>query len=452
MRPLHEFDGPELAWPIFAAVHERLMASGSLASGAVDDVLHTIWLVERCDGEVRNGGVGQLFFNLGRQGVEGAEMASALRRVGADEAADIIEARWTWLGQRGRKRKLFDSGFFDAPASVLKPLAAESERWFALEPAVRTQLGEWVHTRRDHPAVRALLDSGEVEAPTFFNGRSRLHQAVDDTNLPWFRRLMAEGADPDRTDDSGETPLVLLLRLNEPTATRSTMLTALLAAGADPNRTDEHGEPLLQLAGTHLAFFQPLLDAGASVAGIALADVESAEVARLLLAAGADPDALNAHAARPLHMAAFQDRAEVLSALLDAGADPNAPVPWARAFGQWVFPGATALDIARLADKPRCAALLEAAGGLPGTRTAWTVFVEAHGGNPREVALALRRTTDLELRAALDLVEQAPADASAPFADGTFKFGQRVATLTDETQARAVVDAIQAAGGTGLLR
>lgn len=450
--PLHELDGPELAWPIFAAVHERLMARGSLAPGAIDEVVYTIWLVERCDGEVRNGGVGQLFFNLGRLGVEGPAMVTALRRVGADDAADIIESRWAWLSQRGRKLELTESNFFDAPSSVVGPLSAVSRRWFALEPGVRVRLGEWVHGKRAHPAVRALLDSGEVEVSAPFNGRSQLHQAVDDCNLSWFRRLLADGVDPNAVDHSGEAPLVLLVRHNEPTPLRSTLLSELLAAGADPNARDEHGDCLLQLAAAHPAFVQPLLDAGARVASIPLTAVESAPIARLILAAGADPDAVDEHHARAVHMAAFQGRTEVLAALLDAGADPNAPVTGARAFGEWVFAGATALDIARLADEPVCAALLEAAGGRPGARTGWTVFVEAHGGKPREVALAIRAPAGLTAKAALALVKEAPADEGAPFEDGTVKCGQRVAVFTAEADAQALVRLIEAAGGKGVLR
>jgi ankyrin repeat protein len=89
--------------------------------------------------------------------------------------------------------------------------------------------------------------------------------------------------------------------------------------------------------------FTPLHSAVATDAGEA-----TAEIVRLLLEAGADPNAKSHEGGTPLHSAAFTGDLEIAEVLLAYGADPNATDP----------KGHTPLDIARDRKNVEVAALL----------------------------------------------------------------------------------------------
>ena len=89
--------------------------------------------------------------------------------------------------------------------------------------------------------------------------------------------------------------------------------------------------------------FTPLHSAVATDAGEA-----TAEIVRLLLEAGADPNAKSHEGGTPLHSAAFTGDLEIAELLLAYGADPNATDP----------KGHTPLDLARERRNVEVAALL----------------------------------------------------------------------------------------------
>lgn len=123
-----------------------------------------------------------------------------------------------------------------------------------------------------------------------------LQKAVIESDTGEVRRLLEEGADPDRVGWIEHPPLHIAVRKNLPT-----VVTMLLQAGADPNLENDSGKAPLHVA----------VRAGA------------ASVVRALLEVGADPYRGDSHGSSPLHHAVSEGSAEAAEILLEVGADPN---------------------------------------------------------------------------------------------------------------------------------
>ncbi len=229
-------------------------------------------------------------------------------------------------------------------------------------------------TRDNHPdVVDALLAAGanpNVGADQFYGldrlGSTPLHLLLDsffdDEGEPaMIERLTAGGADPNASTAAGWTPLMVAVCHHRH---RAAEIDALLATGADVDRRDTDGNTALMMsvAWDLDASVQRLRAAGASEEGLPEillrraaqhGDIEAvraligdgvdidhicrctaldlaateghADVARLLLAAGADPDLRQSSTdSTPLMSASYRGDYEAVCLLLDAGADPSA--------------------------------------------------------------------------------------------------------------------------------
>ena len=203
----------------------------------------------------------------------------------------------------------------------------------------------------DAKGISALLASGADPDRRDGRGRSPLHTAVDNGAGP--RRmvpvLLEGGASPDATDRNGDTPLHTVFdrcsRQREPPEgcrfpDMEGTATLLLEAGGDVNAKNSAGRtalfhaarlPTSQDAEKALAF---LLDRGADADARdgsgntplhALAQGGNEDSAALLLSRGADADAKNDEGDAPLHLAAHKTGTDRMTAvLLEGGASPNA--------------------------------------------------------------------------------------------------------------------------------
>lgn len=182
------------------------------------------------------------------------------------------------------------------------------------------------------PVVALLIQAGADLEHRDSAGDSALLDAAYRGHAEVVAALLAAGAEVDGPDPYGGTPLMKAARYGHAETAR-----VLLAGGADPNAAHIHGDRALVNAAIARSpeTVDALLRAGAEVdvqvgslkwspLGRAALYGDAATVG-LLLAAGADPDVLNADGLSPLLLAAQQGHEAAVRVLLDGGADPDLP-------------------------------------------------------------------------------------------------------------------------------
>jgi ankyrin repeat protein len=145
--------------------------------------------------------------------------------------------------------------------------------------------------------LEVLLATPELIAKRYKDGDTLLHWAALFGQSEITSLLLQHGAQVDAKDDAGFCPLHC--------ASSAEVARLLLGAGASPLSTDAKGNTPLGLA----------------------AEYNRPDVARVLLDHGAPVDAANYAGATPLAYCAIYDHVETAKVLLEAGADPKAKLP-----------------------------------------------------------------------------------------------------------------------------
>ena len=185
---------------------------------------------------------------------------------------------------------------------------------------------------QDAAAVEAWLAGGADVNARRPDGATALTWAAHWDDLALAARLLEAGADPDAGDDHGVTPL-------ERAAENASlaMVELLLDGGADAGAARTSGlTPLMTAARTgDAAIVEALLDRGADVNAVTAETRSTAlmwalaaphhDIARLLLARGADPTLETSAGFTTLMFAARNGDVAMGRALVEAGVDVNAP-------------------------------------------------------------------------------------------------------------------------------
>mmetsp|Transcript_20940 Transcript_20940/g.64440 ORF Transcript_20940/g.64440 Transcript_20940/m.64440 type:complete len:550 (-) Transcript_20940:18-1667(-) len=234
-------------------------------------------------------------------------------------------------------------------------LARYDDNWTALHYAVMFN---------NTGLVAKLIDYGAgIDARVASSNATPLMIACEDSLLGPVKQLLSAGADPNIARSDGSTPLISACEQNS-----SEIADILLAAGADPNHLRKWNALYTSTAQGNAYLVKSLLLRGASVDAIdsnnytalTFAIVrENIEIAKILLAAGADPNWRDMVGEVPLHQASDSGfSVEIVELLLASGADCDA----ATGSGSFFNPGVTPLMIAAMRGHRAISKLLLDAG------------------------------------------------------------------------------------------
>ena len=160
----------------------------------------------------------------------------------------------------GRDVPTAEEIFSDASAAALARAAAEGDTARirrlvegGADPNARGRSGvtvaQWALLNQSAKGVAGLLENGADPSLPDSSGETVVHYAAKANDPKYLEVLLMHGADPNTPHAvTGATPLAPALL-----ATREIQFRRLLAAGADPNRTDRMGNTGLHLAAKILA-------------------------------------------------------------------------------------------------------------------------------------------------------------------------------------------------------
>ena len=210
-------------------------------------------------------------------------------------------------------------------------------------------------------ALAEALDFEEWDAVDMLieaGARLTLGEMISQGNANDVKVLLKSGAKVNEQTLDFSTPL--LSAIDEQDAEK---IALLLSAGADVNLASMSGTPLTAAAWRdNTDIVQMLIDAGADVNAIdyqgktALSEAillgKSQHVSRLIRA-GADVNLADSNGTTPLHQAIMQDYDTIVRALLAAGANPDGPRLYGLTPREWA------------SDKPKIAAIIQQQVPLP---------------------------------------------------------------------------------------
>ncbi|MCX5645766.1 MAG: ankyrin repeat domain-containing protein [Phycisphaerae bacterium] len=242
-----------------------------------------------------------------------------------------------------------------------------------------------------------------------------LHVAAQQGNIEAVRSLIAQGADVNARDETGETPLY-----DAACDAPLSVMQVLIANGADVNAKDNYGRVPLDATfhrekeGEDTAEF--LMRSGVKVAVghlISAVKVGYARLAELIIDEGIDVNARGEDGSTALHVASGWGRIDIAKLLLAKGADVNA-----RTVSQWSDNGSTPLHWAARCGRCDIAALFVGNGASVNAKNSEgrTPLHDAVRGCHQEVAkLLIGKRADVNTR---DGGGESPLYTAAASGDG----------------------------------
>ena len=166
--------------------------------------------------------------------------------------------------------------------------------------------------------VGRLLAAGADPNAALLGGESVLMTAARTGSPKVVRMLIDAGADPNATGARGQTALMWAAAQKHPDTVR-----LLVERGADVHARSESWSQLMAIPPHSEPANQQMVPHGANTALLFAARVGDLESARILVAAGSDPDATDAWGVTPTVYAAHSGFRELAAFFVGSGADPN---------------------------------------------------------------------------------------------------------------------------------
>lgn len=270
-------DNPTLAiystsdlYPLFAYMHDQVSLSSDRFKQQ-NEIARTIWLSMRIDGEIKNGGIEQLFSNFG-EGFDPGFMIEALTNIRSTRGTEIVQEFIDFIHQTPDHKRSFYGEYayvkgFDKKLSKLHNTL--SDEYYTLDPSVEALIVQYAEANWENPEFQESIRSVVFETGAKDESEliGDLNDALKNGNVSTAKKILKNLTSVNQSCQYGFVPILELPYVSS-NAKKTELLQLLLDHGADIHMRDKYHHTVLHKAAraeNNSEFIEFLLDSGADI-------------------------------------------------------------------------------------------------------------------------------------------------------------------------------------------
>lgn len=213
-------------YPIYEDTYDKIKPSNV---DTYPKVAATIYLIMRIDGEIKNGGVAQLIWNL-HESYDYESLYAALKRIDSNQGYQIVKKAVDYI-YKTEKRK--DAFFAGGPFGAAKPLQKLTNDYYNLSPSVSAELLAYVEKEWKDKTFKKLVKKLKLEdiLKVSFTDE-QVFDAIDEANLKLLESMLAAGFDVNLQDKHGRNLITKCFGYSDKIKVRVKIVKRLVEAGA----------------------------------------------------------------------------------------------------------------------------------------------------------------------------------------------------------------------------
>lgn len=257
-------------YPLFEYMHNQVSLSSDRFQEQ-NEIARTIWLAMRIDGEIKNGGIEQLFSNLG-EGFNPDYLIEVLQNIKSEKGLEIVQQFIDFIYQSDKHTTSFygDYAYVSGFDKKLNKLHNElSDTYYTLDPSVEALIVQYAEANWSNPdfqeAIKdVVFKSNEKEESELIGS---LNDAIKSGNVATVKKILKNLKNVNQACEYGFVPILELPYLSN-TAKKIEICQLLIDHGADLRFADKYYNTVLhKAAGTdgNTEFIAFLLDQGMDI-------------------------------------------------------------------------------------------------------------------------------------------------------------------------------------------
>ncbi len=234
-------------FPVFEYMHNQIGLSSDLFK-TQNEIARTIWLAIRIDGEIKNGGIEQLFSNFGTD-FDANCMIEVMQNIKSEKGLKIIQKFVDFIYQTDEHRQAFYSGkeLVKGFNKTLNKLHNElSDEYYTIDPSVEALLvqyaeANWSNADFQEAIKEVVFKSTEKDESALIGD---LNQAIKSGNIATIKKILKNLKSVNQACKYGFVPMLELVYLSN-SAKKIEIAQLLIDHGADLNFRDKYGDSVL---------------------------------------------------------------------------------------------------------------------------------------------------------------------------------------------------------------
>lgn len=257
-------------FPLFEYMHNQIGLSSSRFIEQ-NEIARTIWLAMRIDGEIKNGGIEQLFSNFG-EGFNADYMIEVLQNIKSEKGQEIVQKFIDFIHQTDKHKTSFygDYAYVRGFDKMLKKLHNElSDEYYTIDPSVEALIVQYAEANWDNAdfqeSIKEVIFKNNEKDESALIGD--LNNAIKSGNVSTVKKILKNLNTVNQACEYGFVPLLELVYLSN-NAKKIEICKLLINHGADLNFRDKYHDSVLHKAagqGDNIEFIEFLLDQGMDV-------------------------------------------------------------------------------------------------------------------------------------------------------------------------------------------